>query len=369
MQWPVKGRPVLRKYVITAAIAIVAGFIGGQSLSQSSNSSMPNPAVEYHQRVNCHLGYDVVVERRNRKWTVSPAMDAWAQAHEAAARDRKPCPAMPDDLKNYSVNWLMMTPQGRASAQKFADQQNDPEATSELAMAYLKGQYPDVTPQTGVPLLQKAADMGDPVATFTVGTLYSSGIIDGTKNHKEGWKRIEQAANAGHIDAIFRSGLYLMDGIGTKKDPRKAFAAFQRAAERGHMYAAIMAWDVLNGGKVRQDWDLAYRLSRKVADQGQVYGAVMAASSLLQSRNPASHEDEILYWIDLAIARGDATIRNQMVPMRQQVAGVFSKPKAPPQYRPRVYKACPMKTVCTVNHYSGLQSCTTNKDYWSDCDG
>jgi hypothetical protein len=28
-----------------------------------------------------------------------------------------------------------------------------------------------------------------------------------------------------------------------------------------------------------------------------------------------------------------------------------------------------MKTVCLVNQYTSAQSCTTNKDYWSDCDG
>ncbi len=359
----------MRKPVIFAAIALVSGLMGAQVASQGANSSMPDPRKEYHQRTNCHLGYDAVAERRNRKWTVSPAVDAWAKAHEAAATDRKPCPQMPDELKNLSVNRLLMTPQGRASAKLFADQQNDPAAFSELSFSYMAGKFADVAPMDGVPLARKAADLGDPAATYVIGTLYSSGLIDGTKNHKDGWKRIEQAATAGHLDAIFRSGLYMMDGIGTKKDPKKAFAAFQHAAEQGHMYAAIMAWSVMNDGKVKQDWDLAYRLSRKVADQGEAYGAVMAASSLLQSKNPKAHEDEILYWMDKAIAQGDATIRGQMVPLRQKVVGIFSKPKAPPQYQPRVYKACPMKTVCVTNHYSGLRSCTTNKDYWSDCDG
>lgn len=32
-------------------------------------------------------------------------------------------------------------------------------------------------------------------------------------------------------------------------------------------------------------------------------------------------------------------------------------------------KACTQKTICTVNHFTGLQSCTTGKDYWGDCDG
>ena len=122
------------------------------------------------------------------------------------------------------------------------------------------------------------------------------------------------------------------------------------------------------GEGVRKDFDLAYRLSRRVAQDGQVYGAVMAASALLQTRDPMSHQDEILYWMDYAISHGDQSIRDQVVPMRQQVVDVITRPEAPAGYQPRPYKACPMKTVCIVNHYSGLQRCTTNKDYWNDCD-
>ena len=95
----------------------------------------------------------------------------------------------------------------------------------------------------------------------------------------------------------------------------------------------------------------------------------MATASLLQGKEPMKHQDEILYWADYAIAHGDKSIRDQMTPMRAQINELFTRRSAPREYQPRAYKACPMKTVCTVNHYSGLQSCTTNKDYWSDCDG
>jgi hypothetical protein len=131
-----------------------------------------------------------------------------------------------------------------------------------------------------------------------------------------------------------------------------------------------MAWDMLTKGQgTHQDFDLAYRLARRVAQDGQVYGAVMATAALLQGKEPFKHQDEILYWADYAIEHGDKSIRDQMTPLRAQINELFTRRNAPREYQPRAYKACPMKTVCTVNHYSGLQSCTTNKDYWSDCDG
>lgn len=358
----------MRKSMIFGTV-IAAVFAVAALATVMPNSGMPNPQREYNQRTNCHLGYDIVIERRNRKWSVSPAMDSWAVEHETAARDRKPCPAMPDDLSFYSVNWLMMTPQGRASAQKFADQQNDPVALSELGLAYISGKYSDVQPQQGIALLQRAASLGDRAATYTTATLYSSGLIDGTKNHKEGFRLMEQAAAAGHVDAIFRSGIYHQEGIGTRKDPQRAFAAYQRAAESGHLYATIMAFEMINSGQVRKDWDLAYRLGRNAAEAGEVYGMLIAASSLLQGPRPADHQDEILYWLDQAIALGDPSIRTKVTPIRAQAVALFRKPSAPPAYQPRVRRACPMKTTCVVNHYSGLQSCTTSRDYWSDCDG
>jgi hypothetical protein len=73
--------------------------------------------------------------------------------------------------------------------------------------------------------------------------------------------------------------------------------------------------------------------------------------------------------MDRAITQGDAGIRTQMTSLRQQAVGLFSRRSAPAGYSPAPRKACPIKTVCTVNHFSGLQSCTTGKDYWSDCDG
>ncbi len=115
---------------------------------------------------------------------------------------------------------------------------------------------------------------------------------------------------------------------------------------------------------------LAYRLARNLAEQGEVVGAVLAASALLQQKDAKDHEDEVLYWMDVAMRDGDESIRSEVAKFRPQVQAAFQRAKAPPEYTPREWKACPMKTVCLVNRFTGAQqSCTTNKDYWNDCDG
>ena len=182
---------------------------------------------------------------------------------------------------------------------------------------------------------------------------------------------IARAAEAGHVDAMNMMGLFHYEGYGdTRKDLPAAFAMFQRAAAEGHVYSAYMAAYMANEGEgTREDHALAYRLARNLAAQGEVVGAVLAASALLQQDDVKDNQDEILYWMDAAIEHGDDRIRAEMAKFRPQVEDIFTRMNAPPEYEPREWKACPMKTVCLVNHFTGLQQCTTNKDYWSDCDG
>jgi len=355
---------------IVYAIAAPFFMLGAASSLQGTGGSMPDPAREYNQNVDCHNAYDLLVHDFHAGTPMSAAARDWAVAHEASARNGTPCaPPLPEMIARGG-SWQIKTIEGRDAAAAFYHKQKDPAALSELGIAWLNGTVEGGNPQEGLEMINEAAKLGDPVALFTMGTIHAAGALGATKDYAKGFQLLSQAAAAGHIDAIYRVGLHYHEGLGVKKDYKKAFENFKLAAERGHFYAIIMAFDMINSDRgIKQDFNLAYRLSRTVAEQGEPYGAVMAASSLLQMKNPLKNEDEILYWMDQGITRGDDTIRGQLIPLREQVVAAFTKAKAPPQYTPRAFKACPMKTVCTVNHYSGLQSCTTNKDYWNDCDG
>ena len=359
----------MRKLFVCSAALLVSALVAGDVASQVTSSAMPDPAKEYQQTVDCHNAYDHALSDRQSGTAPSAAVAAWMKSYEDNAQAKSKCPAPLPEMVARGGRWVIRTEQGQRLTALYADQK-DPAAVSELGHSWISGTGKLGTPQQGLALVQQAAQLGDVVATYTTGTLYAAGYINGQKDQATAYTMIKRAADAGHIDATYRSGIYLMNGIGTRQDNRAAYAAFQSAAGNGHLYATIMAWDMLNNGNgVRQDWNEAYRLSRVVAAQGEVYGAVMAASSLLQMKNARDHEDEVLFWVDLALRNGDANIRGTVGPMREKIVAAFHKANAPPQYVPRVYKACPMKTVCLVDHYSGLQQCTTNKDYWHDCDG
>jgi len=220
-------------------------------------------------------------------------------------------------------------------------------------------------------MLVKSGQLGYAHAQYFEALLYINGTATGKADYASALPLLESAAQAGHVDAMFLTGNYYYDGsLGVKKDSRKAFSYFSQAAERGHIYAAYMAATMANDGDgVKTDHALAYRLARNLADQGEMVGSVIAASALLQMSDAKDHQDEVLYWMDRASRDGDEKIRGIMGEMRPKVVAAFNRANAPPEYHPRVWKACPMKTTCLVDTISGRRECTTNKDYWNDCDG
>jgi TPR repeat protein len=330
---------------------------------------MPDPAKIYYQRQNCHLAYDQLIEDVDSDRALSEEDRAWARTHEAAGAGGQRCPDPHEALAKRSANRVVATQDGLAQLVVYK-KLDDPTAWFEAAHSVLKGKVPEVGGPEGFAMLRKAADLGDPHAQFMIGSLHVAGAVTGKADYASALPFIEGAAKAGHVDALFFAGTVYKEGLGTKADARKAFDYQRQAAERGHTLAAMVAFDMINEGKgTKKDLDLAYRLGRNLADRGEAYGAVMAASALLQRKDVLKHEDEVLYWMDTALRDGDEKIRAAVGGFRPRVIAAYKRAKAPPEYRPRVRKLCPLKTTCLVNSFTNLRSCTTNVDYWNDCDG
>lgn len=328
---------------------------------------MPDLSRQYFQRTNCHLAYDLIIESATAKQSVGAEEMSFATAYEAAATAGKPCPAPPASLAARAVNRSISTADGLRRIGQYIST-SDPAAHYEAGMIILSGKIPDFSRDQGIQMVRRAAELGDPSAQMLMGSGYISGSF-GAKDYKSALPLIEAAAAQGHVDALFMAANFYKDGIANKPDKKKAFAYYGQAAERGHVYAAMLAFYMVQDGEgVPKDFKQAYRIARNLADQGETIGAVLAASALLQQRNAKDQEDEVLYWMDVAIRDGDANIRNEVGKFGPQVVAAFKRANAPPEYIPRVHKACPLKTVCLVDRHSGARQCTTNKDYWSDCD-
>lgn len=333
------------------------------------NGGMPEIATKHFHRSNCFGAYDLVFEQATNG-SVSSADRAWAESYEAAAKAKQPCPEPSADLAARATDRILSTEDGLSFAATYGDN-GDAAAYFEVALAVFEAKTTKLTAPQAWQLLVQSANQGYAPAQYYQAMLYINGGATGKADYASAQPLLEKAAASGHVDAIFLAGFYYYDGsLGVKKDKPKAFSYFQRAAERGHTYATYLAAYMANDGDgIKTDHMLAYRLARNLASQGEVVGAVIAASALLQMKDAKTHEDEVLYWFDVAIRDGDAKVKEQIGAMRPRVVAAFQRANAPPEYQPRVWKSCPMKTTCLVDSVKGIRSCTTNKDYWNDCDG
>ena len=358
-----------RTALLFAIMALFAlGAAGAGWATARLNGAFPDPGRKHHQRSNCHGVYDMLVARVTGGASLSGAETDFANAYEANAEARRPCPVAPDALLARAVNRDIVTQQAFYQLTQYV-QQNDPAAYYELAMATLNGRVPDVDRGIGLPTLVEAARLGDPSANYMVGILSSQQSGLGPKDEAKALRHFEAAAQQEHVDALFMAGLMHVEGMGTRKNPAKGLDYLRQAAERGHVHATYSAANIVNLGQgVKADYDLAYRLGRNLVDQGEVVGAVIAASALLQRRDVKKHQDEILHWMDVALRHGDAKIKADMNRFRPQIVGIFDRMNAPPAYRPREIKVCQKRTVCYTDRFSGARnSCHTYVDYWSDC--
>lgn len=348
------------------ALILATGMAAATS-AFASQGSMPDLAKTYYQRSNCHQVFDLLAERQKGGQAVGADDRAWGAKYEDASDKSGKCPTPPPELARLAVDRTVSTQEGLQRLATYM-KAGDPAAYFEAGYAVLSDKVPSVEKSQGLAMIKKSSDLGYAPGQFLIASGYISGAF-GAKDYKTALPLIEAAAAQGHVDALFMAGNFYKDGVANPKDSKKALDYYRQAAEQGHAYAAIMAfYMVQDGDGVAKDMKLAYRLARNLADQGEPVGAVLAASALLQQKNAKDNEDEVLYWMDVAMRDGDDAIRQKVGELRPKVVAAFQRAKAPPAYEPPRRKQCPMKTVCFVDHYSGLQDCHTNKDYWNDCD-
>lgn len=356
--------------VVAIVLALALGVATAADADTDGSGGFPDIGRQYFHRADCHEAYDLVAETMTSGRSVSDEDKAWAGQYEAAAQQGRPCPDPAPSLALRATDRTVTTEEGLDHLALY-HKQNDAVAYFEAAISVLQGKVPGVEAAEGWRMLVKSGQLGYAHAQYFQALLYINGTATGKADYADAFPLLQSAANAGHVDAMFLTANYLYDGsLGVKKDSKAAFNYFSQAAERGHIYAAYMAATMANDGNgVKTDHVLAYRLARNLADQGEMVGSVIAASALLQMKDAKDREDEVLYWMDRAIRDGDDKIREQVSAIRPQVVAAFKRANAPPEYHPRAWKACPMKTTCLVDSVKGIRQCTTNKDYWNDCDG
>jgi len=112
------------------------------------------------------------------------------------------------------------------------------DAQNELGLFYLSNRMEATDPTAGVAWLTRAAKNGHPGAQHNLGTIYENGLGGIDRNPGNAGELYSLAANQGHGPATLALARMHRDGIGTEKDPVKAWALATLAEERGAEEAA-----------------------------------------------------------------------------------------------------------------------------------
>lgn len=110
--------------------------------------------------------------------------------------------------------------------------------------------------------------------------LLAAGKVDEAK------KAIEEAADKGHVRAVFELGYIASSGIGTAVDPKKANGFYAKASDKGDPYG-MTAWGraLFNGLGVQRDTGKGLDLLLKAAAMGHTYAMNDLAAIFTEGRN------------------------------------------------------------------------------------
>ena len=150
------------------------------------------------------------------------------------------------------------------------------------------------------------AEAGDPVAQFSLGNMYQSGLGIG-QDSNEAMKWFHRAADQGVALAQSTLGYMYANGAGIAKDEAEAVKWYRKAAERGEVYAQSgLGWMYANGLGIAKDETEAVRWYRKAAEQGEAYAQSGLGWMYANGLGIAKDEVEAVKWFRKAADQGVA---------------------------------------------------------------
>lgn len=179
--------------------------------------------------------------------------------------------------------------------------------------------------QKAIPLLEKAAMLGNAEAQNLLGLCYGAGK-GAEKDCTKALHWYLKAAEQGYTSAQYNCGLYYREGYGTEKDEDKAFEWYQKAAAQGHEKAKKEAEKIQTRREKEKkedempislmiklgvaayensEFDLALRIFLKVAEQGNDDAQWQCGLMYYHGKGTAVNKAKALYWYEEAAKQGN----------------------------------------------------------------
>ena len=158
-------------------------------------------------------------------------------------------------------------------------EKGDTHAQIALALAYLRGDGVKEDPVLAARWSEAAAERGEPMAEYVLGTLYANGVHP---DPVRAFHWYSAAAAQGHVKAMHNLAIAYLDGSGVRKDTSAAVMWFTKAAQQGYRDSAFDLAVLFESGQgVAQSRATALRWYDRAAGAGDIEAARRA--TLLRS--------------------------------------------------------------------------------------
>lgn len=169
---------------------------------------------------------------------------------------------------------------------------------------------------------KKAAEEGDPVAQFKLGTIYKDGK-DVKQSYQDAFEWYKKSSKQGNVDAQRELGnLYMSAGENNKnmqsKYYKEASKWYKRAAKQGDINAQCNLGKMYSSGKgVEQNYSVAFEWFKKAAEQGNAeaqyeLSCLYNIADSQHDGNQNNHSNEVFKWLKKAAEQGNAKAQNKL---------------------------------------------------------
>lgn len=138
----------------------------------------------------------------------------------------------------------MGMPQDFAKAHQYFSQsaaRNNPLGLYGLGYLFLSGSGVEQNHELALKYFQQAAEQGDRDAHFYLGAMYMHGLGMRRRSLSKAFMHYFQAAQAGHVQAMYNTAVMHMAGKGTPKSCKPALSNLKALVEKGPLAASLQA--------------------------------------------------------------------------------------------------------------------------------
>ncbi|GBC22531.2 kinase-like domain-containing protein [Rhizophagus irregularis DAOM 181602=DAOM 197198] len=152
-----------------------------------------------------------------------------------------------------------------------------------------------------------------------IGRFYGIGIGI-KKDVKKAFYWYEKAANNGNIVAMYNLGHYYKDGDDVKKDYNKAFKLFKQSAEGGYSNGITMlGYCYFNGIGIEIDVRKTFELYQKSADLGNMVAQYNLGVTYENGSGITKDIDKAIYWYEKSAEQGGQDAKNRLEILRKNI--------------------------------------------------